>query len=30
VFKIRFFLRNIIFLNVWIFIFTNFILWNFT
>ena len=29
VFKIRFFLRNIIFLNIWIFIFTNFILWNF-
>lgn len=28
--KIRFFLRNIVFLNIWIFIFTNFILWNFT
>lgn len=29
VLKIRFFLRNIIFLNVWVFFFTNFILWNF-
>jgi NADH:ubiquinone oxidoreductase subunit 4 (subunit M) len=29
VFKIRFFLRNIIFLNIWVFFFTNLMLWNF-